>query len=206
MDASFIISIVGHHREKVIDFLDNFASRNNSSSIKYSIQAEQLGTGHAVQQAEDILNDFSGNVLILSGDVPLLKPETIAKFIQVHQSYNADLSVLTSLAPEPFGYGRIIRNPEGTFQKIVEEKDANDIQKKINEINSGIYLVDKELLFSSLQGVKNSNAQAEYYLTDIIEICKNQGKKVFAHNLASFEEIQGINSQSDLENVSLLLG
>jgi UDP-N-acetylglucosamine diphosphorylase/glucosamine-1-phosphate N-acetyltransferase len=206
LNANPIISIIGHHKDQVISFLDSYSQAISDNSIQFAIQEEQLGTGHAVQQTESLLKDFHGNVLILSGDVPLLTVKTISEFSNQHNNSDADLSVLSSTAPNPFGYGRIVRNSDGSFQRIVEEKDADENLKKIDEINSGIYLVESKLLFSSLHKVKNTNAQAEFYLTDIIEICRNEGKNVKAFNIGGFQEIQGINSQQDLENVAKLIG
>lgn len=205
LQANPIITIVGHHREQVIQFLNTYSANKPETLIQYCVQEEQLGTGHAVQQSENLLSNFNGDVLILSGDVPLLQESTIIDFIKKHKAEKVDLSVLSSIAPNPFGYGRIYRELDGSFHRIVEEKDADEILKKINEINSGIYLVERELLFSSLRKINNSNAQAEFYLTDIIEIIKNQGRVVKAFNVGNFQEIQGINSQIDLENVSKLL-
>ncbi|OGU57475.1 MAG: hypothetical protein A2X64_06770 [Ignavibacteria bacterium GWF2_33_9] len=206
VQADPIISIVGHHREKVINFLNIFSHKLSNNTLKYAVQAEQLGTGHAVQQSEILLNEFNGNVLILSGDVPLLSEFTITNFLKLHKLSEADLSVLSSIAPNPFGYGRIVRTKNGDFERIVEEKDADERIRLIDEINSGIYLVKKDLLFSSLRLIQNENAQGEFYLTDIIEINKKAGKNVQAFNIGKFEEIQGINSQDDLENVAKNLG
>lgn len=207
LNANPIINVIGHHKEKVIDFLNDYTQNSPSVNvIKYCIQTEQLGTGHAVQQVENLLKNFEGDILILSGDVPLLKSKTINKFYELHTSAKSDLSVLSSDAPNPVGYGRIVRNSNGTFEKIIEERDADSEIKKISEINSGIYLVEKDLLFNSLNLIKNENAQKEYYLTDIIEICKKNGKSVNAHNIADFDEIQGVNSQEDLEKLTKKLG
>lgn len=207
INANPIINVIGHHKEKVIDFLNNYTQNSTSLNlIKYCVQSEQLGTGHAVQQAENLLNNFEGDILILSGDVPLLKSETINKFFELHTSAKSNLSVLSSDTQNPFGYGRIVRNSNGTFEKIIEERDADSEIKKITEINSGIYLVEKDLLFESLNYIKNENAQEEYYLTDIIEICKKNGKRVNAFNIADFDEIQGVNSQEDLEKLIKKLG
>ncbi|HAW09253.1 MAG TPA: UDP-N-acetylglucosamine pyrophosphorylase [Bacteroidetes bacterium] len=193
-----IIVIVGHQKEKVIDFLFNFEKGINTVPIEYVVQSEQMGTGHAILQAESNLEGFSGNLLILSGDVPLLKNETLHKFLDKHLLNEMDASVLTAFAPDPTSYGRILRDRNGEFQRIVEEKDANDSEKKINEINSGVYLIKNNILFNALKGVRNINAQGEYYLTDVIEILRNNNYKVGAFPLATFEEIQGINSIDDL--------
>jgi UDP-N-acetylglucosamine diphosphorylase/glucosamine-1-phosphate N-acetyltransferase len=194
-----IIPIIGHQKEKVVKFLQDYYS--NQINIEYVIQEQQLGTGHAVNQTREALNFFDGNILILSGDVPLINATTIQKFWELHNSFSADLSVLSCFTVNPFGYGRIIRDANKNFQKIVEEKDASDLEKQINEINSGIYLVQSNLLFEALKNLNNNNAQQEYYLTDIIAIFKSWNKNVFAFPIAEFDELQGVNSQEDLLNL-----
>lgn len=194
-----IIVIVGHQKEQVINFIQKF----DNSLIDFVEQNEQLGTGHAVQQAEPkVLGDVD-SVLILSGDVPLLTKQTLDEFIRMHNFYTSDASVLSSVAPNSTGYGRIVRDEEGRFARIVEEKDASDEEKTIKEINSGIYIINKSLLFDALKLVQNNNAQNEYYLTDVISILNNQGKNVNAFCIADFDEIQGVNSIVDLNNLKL---
>ncbi len=194
-----IIPIIGHQKEKVVKFLQDDYS--NQINIEYVVQEQQLGTGHAVNQTRESFNSFDGNILILSGDVPLINAMTIQKFLELHNSFSADLSVLSCFTVNPFGYGRIIRDANKNFQKIVEEKDASDLEKQINEINSGIYLVQSNLLFEALKNLNNDNAQQEYYLTDIIAIIKSWDKNVFAFPIAEFDELQGVNSQEDLLNL-----
>ncbi len=188
-----IVIIVGHKKEALIDFVNK-----NFDDIEFAEQNEQLGTGHAVAQTEPNFSEYSGDILILSGDVPLLRSATLAKFADFHNSGRYDLSVLSTSTNEPFGYGRIIRDEDNIFLKIVEEKDANIEEKKINEINSGVYLVKSKLLFSALKQVQNNNTQNEYYLTDIIEILQKQGYKTGAFAGADINELQGINSPADL--------
>jgi UDP-N-acetylglucosamine diphosphorylase/glucosamine-1-phosphate N-acetyltransferase len=201
LKPSLMVIIVGFHKDKVINYLNSTAFEN----IKFVEQTEQLGTGHAVAQAERIFQDYNGNNLILCGDVPLLSHHTLEKFIEEHNRNEADLSVLTTIAPNPKGYGRIIRDINGNFNKIVEEKDASDEERKTAEINSGVYFIKSELLFNSLKEVSNKNAQGEYYLTDIVDILFKKKARVLAFNLASFSELQGINSQEDLKNVENML-
>jgi UDP-N-acetylglucosamine diphosphorylase/glucosamine-1-phosphate N-acetyltransferase len=194
-----IITIIGHQKEKVIDFLATFETKTNGNHIEYVLQNEQLGTGHAILQTEQALIGFSGDVLILSGDVPLLSYGTLKEFINLHNSNKIDASVLTAYAPNPTNYGRIVRNEVGEFLRIIEEKDARENEKYKNEINSGVYLIKKVILFDSLKEIRNNNVQGEYYLTDVIEVLRNQKFKVAAHPIAKFEEIQGINSIDDLK-------
>ena len=197
LNPAEIILIVGHQKQSVIDYVST-----SFSDILYAEQNEQKGTGHAVMQTQDILRDFQGNVLILSGDVPLLSSVTLNKFIEFHYESGSDLSVLSTNAPNPYGYGRIIRDSNNKFLKIVEEKDATADEKEINEINSGVYFVKSSILFEALSSVSDNNAQGEYYLTDIIEILHNRGFKVEAFPGAVFEELQGVNSPDDLSMVS----
>jgi UDP-N-acetylglucosamine diphosphorylase/glucosamine-1-phosphate N-acetyltransferase len=192
-----IIIVVGHQKDSVINYVKTL-DLNNISFVK---QKEQLGTGHAVNQAKPELIGYYGNILILAGDVPLLSSGTLINFINFHKENKSDVSVLSTITPNPFGYGRIIRDGEGNFIKIAEEKDATYEEKKVNEINSGVFLLKSDLLFNSLQEVSNKNAQGEYYLTDIIEILKNKGANVHAYSGAVFDELQGVNSPEDLKKV-----
>lgn len=198
-----IYLIVGYKKELVIDYVSG-EYRNQLGTIKFIHQDEQLGTGHAVKQVEPFVEQPT-DVVILAGDAPVIKPETLQKFIAEHTAASAELSVLSATAANPTGYGRIVRSPDGEFIRIREEKDASQQEKVINEINSGIYFLNTELLFAALENVKQNNAQKEYYLTDIIEIIKQQGKKVVAINCASFEEIQGVNTFEQLQEVEKIL-
>jgi UDP-N-acetylglucosamine diphosphorylase/glucosamine-1-phosphate N-acetyltransferase len=197
ISPKFTYLIVGHQKESVINFVQNLDLPNTF----FVEQVEQLGTGHAVDQTEPFLREFDGDVLILCGDVPLLKSSTMQSFIDKHYSESADVTVLSTYADLPKGYGRIIRDSNGKFQKITEEKDANDKEKLVNEINSGVYILKADLLFKSLKNVSNNNSQGEYYLTDIIDIINKSGKKVEAYAGAKFEELQGVNSPEDLERI-----
>lgn len=188
------ILVVGNHKEMVIDYVE----KSEFNDIQFVTQSEQLGTGHAVEMARDLLLQFDGEVLILAGDVPLLQSESLSRFINLHNECGSDISVLSTTAPNPQGYGRIVRDHDNNFLKITEHKDADDEIRKIDEINSGIYIVNAKMLFDSLKKVQNNNTQGEYYLTDIIEILKSEGKKVHAINTAPFDELQGINTSEEL--------
>ncbi len=198
------VVVVGHQKERVIDYLNEF-SKSNDMRIETALQLDQLGTGHAVQQTFDNLKHFTGNLLILSGDVPLLTHSTLEKFIKSHEESKAAVSVLTAHVPNAQGYGRIIRDDNDLFLKIIEHKDATDSEKSINEINSGVYCVQSDLLFTSLQNVKNTNAQGEFYLTDIIGILQQKGKYVSAIPCDDFREIIGINTAEELYQASLIM-
>lgn len=168
-----VVTIVGHGAEAVEETLGD--------RTKYALQAEQLGTGHAVMQAEKILGGKSGMTLIACGDTPLFTAQTFEELFEYHQTKKAVATVLTARAPNPFGYGRIIRNNIGIVEKIVEQKDATPQEAAVNEINTGVYVFDNEELFKALHKLNNNNAQGEYYLTDLMEIFKNEGKIGRAH-------------------------
>ncbi len=193
VNADKIIPIVGHHREQVIDFLNNLYP---DEGIEYAVQAEQLGTGHAVMQTESLLKDFDGEILILSGDVPLLKLETVEKLIDEHYENNNDATLLTTVFRDSSGYGRVVRDQSGNFVKIVEEKDATGEEKKIKEINPAIYIVNSKVLFESLKKITPENNQKEYYLTDIFRfIPKEKIRTVVTDDEL---EVTGVNSIEQL--------
>ncbi len=184
------VVIVGFGSEKVTEFLGTRA--------RVAIQSEQLGTGHAVLQARDLLGDEEGTALILCGDTPLLEGTELRKFYEKHLQSGAQVSVLTALAPDPFGYGRILRDDCRQVTGIVEEKDATPEERKIQEINTGIYCVEMPLLFDLLARLKNDNAQGEYYLTDILKECLQRGGKVSGIRTNDFDMVMGVNSRRQL--------
>ncbi|HDT12363.1 MAG TPA: bifunctional UDP-N-acetylglucosamine diphosphorylase/glucosamine-1-phosphate N-acetyltransferase GlmU, partial [Candidatus Marinimicrobia bacterium] len=151
-----IVVVVGYEKEKVIDSLRDV-------NVDFAYQEEQLGTAHAVRQCEEHFQSYDGDILVLSGDVPLLTDTTLKKLISRHTENRADATLLTAIFDNPQGYGRILRNDDDTLQDIIEEKDADQTVKKIKEINSGIYVFKKDLLFSYLKLVDNKNSQGEYY-------------------------------------------
>jgi len=201
IDTDKIFLVVGFQKESVVEFV----SSKNIKNLHFVEQKEQLGTGHAVAQVEPYLNGWQGNILILAGDVPLIRFETLSKLLDFHNETMSDLSVLSARISNPFGYGRILRNPDGSFYKIVEEKDADENQRKINEVNSGVYIVKSELLFKTLKELKNDNNQKEYYLTDIVQLYRQKNRKVEAFLIAEQQEIFGINSQQDLLEAEKIL-
>lgn len=195
-----IIPIVGHHKEKVIHHLNHKYSNN---SIYYVVQEKQLGTGHAVMQAQELLAGFSGNVLILSGDVPMLSIETLMSLIETHISGNFKATLLTAHFSNPSGYGRIIRDKDGRFVKIVEEKDATEEEKSVKEINPAIYIVNSQTLFDSLKKISPDNKQKEYYLTDIfLHIPSDKTGLLMIDNEL---EVTGINSVEQLRGIEIAL-
>lgn len=151
-----IIIVVGFHREQVISFVR--ATFAHAQNIEFAVQEEQLGTGHAVSQAKEALRNFHGNVVILSGDVPLLTTETLQKFQDYHASEGNAASLISCKLGNPFGYGRIVRDAHNAFMAIREQKDATETEQSIQEINSGIYMVESGKLFETLDKIGNQNA------------------------------------------------
>lgn len=196
VNADLVVPIVGHHREQVINFLGN---KFPGKDIKYAVQAEQLGTGHAVIQTAELLKDFDGEILILSGDVPLLKFETVEKLINEHFSAGNDATLLTTVFENSYGYGRIVRDSESNFTGIVEEKDATEEQKQIKEINPAIYIVNSKVLFDALSKISPENNQKEYYLTDIFRFIPKEKTGTVVTN--DELEVTGVNSIEQLKEM-----
>ena len=193
-----VIAIIGHQKERVQEVLQN-------EHIEFAIQDPQLGTGHAVMQTEQLLHTYDGPVLVLSGDVPILTHHTMKELIQLHIHRKAIATVLTTHMPDPTGYGRVIRNADGSVRKIVEHKDATDEEKKIKEINSGIYMFQSRDLFDALKKINSKNAQNEYYLPDVLKIFIDEGKTVCAYITEDHHEISGINTVDQLKEAEFIL-
>lgn len=189
-----MIVVVGHQHELVKEYI-----RRSHPQVEIVLQEPQLGTGHAVMQTEEALNNFIGDVLILSGDVPFLTEASLQKLMNYHYKTEAVATILTADLDNPESYGRIIRNVDGSVKKIVEYKDATEQDRAVKEINSGIYLFDKKKLFEGLQHITPNNVQNEYYLTDIFEYLWNHQWRVSALKAASINEILGINTMEQLE-------
>ncbi|MGX7030256.1 bifunctional UDP-N-acetylglucosamine diphosphorylase/glucosamine-1-phosphate N-acetyltransferase GlmU [Vagococcus zengguangii] len=185
-----VVTIVGFGAEMVKETL--------GERTKYALQSEQLGTGHAVIQAKDILADKEGTTLVICGDTPLLRAETLQELFETHEQSGAKATVLTAHADNPFAYGRIIRDENGAVLKIVEEKDATDEERKVQEINTGTFCFDNKALFESLAKVGNDNEQNEYYLPDVIGILQAQGEMVAAYQMSEFAESIGVNDRKAL--------
>lgn len=192
-----IVTIVGHGAEKVKEQLGD--------RCEYALQAEQLGTGHAVMQAANILKGKPGTTLIISGDTPLLTSETLDHLFEYHQRKNASATILTAHAEDPTGYGRIIRDHVGIVDKIVEQKDATIEEARVQEINTGTYCFDNIQLFNALEKIGTNNAQGEYYLTDIVEILKNDGQSVAAFMTEDYDESMGVNDRVALAKANELM-
>ncbi len=185
-----ICVVVGHQKEAVLSSLSDYPH-------EAVFQEEQLGTGHAVLCAEKSCIG-SGEVMIICGDTPLIQAETLAAMIEFHRDNRNYVSLMTTVLDDPFGYGRIISDEQGSILKIVEQKDASPEELKIREINAGIYLVDREFLFQALKNIGNDNSQGEVYLTDLIAIARGNRKKTqpFQHTTAL--DVLGVNSRVEL--------
>lgn len=191
------IVIVGHGAEAVQDTL--------GTRVEYAVQEEQLGTGHAVQMAEAELAGKSGATLVVCGDTPLLTAETLEALLAHHEAQQAKVTVLTAIADDATGYGRVVRGEDGNVMKVVEHKDASEAELAINEINTGTYVFDNELLFDALKQVGNNNAQGEYYLPDVISIAKEAGEVVAAHTAPTFDETIGVNDRVALSQAEAIM-
>jgi UDP-N-acetylglucosamine diphosphorylase/glucosamine-1-phosphate N-acetyltransferase len=200
LHADRVLTIVGYQRETVEKFL-----RSEHPNAEVCVQAEQRGTGHAMMQTTKALERFTGDVVILSGDVPLLTAESMNNLLVHHRDSNAGATILTAEFEDPSGYGRIIRNADGSVQKIVEHKDANDAERNIREINSGIYVIDREKLTDGLGHIAPHNVQNEYYLTDIFEYFWKHEWRVSALKAAHPDEIRGINTIEQLAEAEAVL-
>lgn len=182
-----IITIVGFGADAVKEEL--------GSKTEYVLQEQQLGTGHAVLQTEKLLAGKKGTTVVLSGDAPLLTSATLEALFADHQENHRSATILTATAPNPSGYGRIIRDELGNVLKIVEQKDATAEEAAVTEINTGTYCFDNEWLFKALSEVRTDNAQGEYYLTDVVEILQAQGEIVGAYKMSNFDESMGVNDR-----------
>ncbi|KRM96184.1 glucosamine-1-phosphate acetyltransferase UDP-N-acetylglucosamine pyrophosphorylase [Liquorilactobacillus aquaticus DSM 21051] len=192
-----VVTVVGHGAQKVEETLGD--------RTEYALQKEQLGTGHAVLQAEKLLGRKKGITLITCGDTPLFTTQTFNELFEYHQQKGAVATVLTATAENPFGYGRIVRNDLGIVEKIVEQKDATKEEAAIKEINTGVYCFDNEALFNALHKINNNNVQGEYYLTDVMEIFKKQNEIVAAYKMKDFSESMGVNDRVALAEATKLM-
>ena len=191
------VAVIGHGAEAVETALAG-------SGVRFALQAQQLGTGHAVLCAEPQLAGFAGTVLLLCGDVPLLRRQTLEALLHYHQAQQATVTVLTALMPNPHGYGRIVRQGDEVL-RIVEEKDASQQEKAIHEINTGIYALEAPFLFEALKTIGCDNAQGEYYLTDVLAAARRVGRRVCALAAGTPKETMGINDRVQLAEASALM-
>jgi bifunctional UDP-N-acetylglucosamine pyrophosphorylase/glucosamine-1-phosphate N-acetyltransferase len=194
-----IVLVIGHQATAVQ------AVFRGSADIRSAMQEEQLGTGHAVACALDALIGFSGTVLILCGDTPLLRSETLRNMLAYHRDNGAVITVLTAFMDDPFGYGRVVRDDSGRVTAIVEQKDATSEEREIREINSGIYCMDSGFLFANIKEISNDNSQGEYYLTDLLAIAVKKGLTCLALPTADADEIMGVNDRVQLSEAARIL-
>lgn len=192
--------IVGHHAEEVSDFVNK-----NYQNAKTVLQSPQLGTGHAVSMVCPSLESYKGQVLILCGDTPLIREETLKAFIEYHTSKESDLTVMSTIFETPTNYGRIIRDNDDSLKCIVEEKDATQDQKAVKEVNAGIYILNWDKIRPAFSQLTSNNAQGEYYLTDIIAWGKKENLNVNAYILENSDEIYGINSRKNLAEATKIM-
>jgi bifunctional UDP-N-acetylglucosamine pyrophosphorylase / glucosamine-1-phosphate N-acetyltransferase len=189
--------VLGHQADRVREAIDGY-------DVEIVLQAEQLGTGHAVRQAADIIAAAEGPVVVLCADTPLLTAGTLISLVEAHSRAKAAVTVMTAMAEDPAGYGRVVRGRSGVM-RIVEEKDATAAQKRIGEVNTGIYCFEKKFLLSALGGIKNRNAQGEYYLPDTIALARRKKLKVAAVLCPDPDEAMGINTRFDLSQTEMVL-
>jgi len=192
-----IILVVGHGREMVREALSD-------EKLRFVVQEEQLGTGHALMQAQGSI-DPDNTLVVLAGDTPLLEGKTLKKLLDFHRQQQALATVLSALLPDPFGYGRIIRQADGGLERIVEEKDASPEEKEITEINTGMYCFQAGAVFAALSRIERSNVQGEYYLTDVLPILKTDGHKVAVLATDEVDQIHGINDRIQMASAEAII-
>jgi bifunctional UDP-N-acetylglucosamine pyrophosphorylase/glucosamine-1-phosphate N-acetyltransferase len=190
--------VVGHGADAVRECF------SGAPDIRFVLQEPQLGTAHALLQTESVLGGQTGTLILLSGDVPLLRADTLSRLLQTHQAAAAAATVVTAFVDRPYGYGRIVRT-DGRLARIVEERDATPVERQIKEINAGIYAFDLAPLFEALRGIAAQNAQGEYYLTDLVAIYRRRKLPVETLAVDNPQEIRGINSRTELAEVSRLV-
>ncbi len=195
--ADRVVTVVGHGAEQVEETL--------GAKSEYVLQSEQLGTAHAVQQAEQLIGDLDGTTLVICGDTPLIRSETMEELVRNHRELGAKATILTAIAENPTGYGRIIRGEHGEVLRNVEQKDASPEEQAIQEINTGTYCFDNRALFEALKKVKNDNAQGEYYLPDVVGILQSEGALIGAYACADFSETLGVNDRVVLSQAEAVM-
>ncbi len=196
IDKKDTIIVVGYKREKVMESFPGYV---------FAYQEEQLGTGHAVNSARELLRDYDGPVLVCYGDMPLFTSETYRNAFARHAETGADCTIITGVTDMPLAYGRIIRDEYGSFVTVVEDRDCTPEQKLIRELNVGVYIFDSKKLFEALGSLRNNNAQGEYYLTDAPEIIRENGGKIETYTINDGEQLLGVNTPEELALCEKLL-
>lgn len=193
VEPTHVVAVVGHQREQVGPHITEMLP-----TAVLAVQETQEGTGHAVRIAMEASGTTAGTVIVAAGDTPLLQGESLRAFAEEHEAAQRAVSILSGRVPNPFGYGRIVRNHEGDVEAIVEEKDATPDQREIDEINSGILAFDAEFLVSALERIGNDNAKGEYYLTDAVGLAREDGLTVGAHLIDDVAQTEGANDRAQL--------
>ncbi|WP_186443130.1 sugar phosphate nucleotidyltransferase [Desulfobotulus alkaliphilus] len=193
------IVVVGHQADAVTSLLRDY-------SFSFALQKKQLGTGHAVASAMPFIPPDCQQVLVLCGDTPLIRTQTLERLCRHHSEEQAALTLLAVHLEDPHGYGRIVCDPEGRVQAIVEEKDASPEEKRIRHVNAGFYCFDRSFLAREIAGLDRDNSQGEYYLTDLLAVARGAGERVACVTADFPEEVMGINSPENLEVANLLMG
>jgi len=201
LNPNSIIPVVGHQAEEV----EKVVRAEIGDLAKFALQSQQRGTGDAVESARTLLENSDSLLIVLSGDVPMIKSDTLTKLVEHHCNTGSDCSILTVRLENPTGYGRVIRNEHNSFVRIVEHKDATEEQRQVREINSGIYCFDTRKLYQALRHVKPANQQGEYYLTDVPEILLSEGGTVTCFLHTDAREVSGINTRAELAEFENLL-
>jgi bifunctional UDP-N-acetylglucosamine pyrophosphorylase/glucosamine-1-phosphate N-acetyltransferase len=204
LNPTTITIVVGHGAGALKEAVAGVGLHRLRARVQFAVQEQQLGTGHALLQTRPFLEGKAGTLVLLSGDAPLLTVDTLRALLQTHTEAAAAATVITAQMPRPFGYGRIVRT-RGSITKIVEERDASDTQRKITEINSGIFALALEPLFKALDNLGTANKQGEYYLPDLIAIYRKQRKVCATYMVANADEVRGINSRSELAEVNSMV-
>lgn len=202
-----VVVVIGHQADRVLAFLDQ--SKAEFEPFDVALQPNQLGTGHAVQQAQAALmpkgKAASRHCLILNADTPLLSRATVQRLLARHEKEQAALTLLSTELPEPRGYGRVVRDPKGHVLRVVEEPDATRAERAIHEVNAGTYVVETSFLFKALARVRPRNAQGEYYLTDIVGLAVDEGRRVAGLKIADSAECLGVNTREHLAWVEQIM-
>lgn len=189
--------VIGYKREMILEEIDN--------KYNFVIQDQQLGTGHATMVAKEFLKDYDEDLLLLYGDMPLISESILKKFIKYHEDKNSKCTIMTAKFENQPPYGRIIRDNNGYFKKVVEEKDCSVEELNIKELNCGPYIINSKILFKALKKLKNNNKQKEYYLTDVPEIIKDMGIEINIFLNDTCNEMIGVNTLEDLKECEMLL-
>lgn len=191
-----IFAVIGYKGKLVSSYI-----KSNFPAVKTIVQENQLGTAHAVSMLKEKKGDLGEDILVLPGDCPLISVNTLIKLVENRTASNSAACIITTVVPDPEGYGRIIKDKKGNIIKIVEETDASAVEKKISEVNSSFYCFDRNSLFGSIGEIGRKNNQKEYYLTDIIEVLIRNGEKVCCLKVTDYREIMGINDRTQLDMV-----